>query len=389
MLKAAPHSSGPMRIGLFLGSAGSNSGGPERYETELLRSIAAIDNENQYEIFCLFRGGPERIGVAQDNFTYHTLWPSFRPVSMVTSLPLKLFSHRLDFVHATFIPPIITPCDYAFTLVCTSPFEHPELYPLPIRIRLLALLGLAVRKARLIICISQHIEDVIRERFALPPDRTAVIPLAANPSFRPIPEAACRSFVRDRYGIGVPYFLFSGRWEPRKNIVRILEAFHRFKCEVRSGLKLVLTGERTWAAKDAEETIRRNKMEDEIIDLGKSPVAELPYLYAGAQALIYPSLWEGFGLPILEAMGAGTPVITSNNSSMAEIGRSAALLVDPYSIDDIASAMQRIIADSKLHADLRTRGLARAKLFSWENTAKRTLAVYERMNPSWKGAVAV
>jgi len=387
MLNAAAHSTGPTRIGLFLGSAGSNSGGPERYETELLRSIAAIDKENQYEIFCLFREGPAKIGVVQDNFRYHTLWPSFRPVSMVTSLPLKLFSERLDFVHATYIPPPITPCDYAFTLVCTSQFEHPEFYPLPIRIRLLALMGLAVRKAKLIICISRHIEDVVRERFRLPPERTAVVPLAANSSFRPIPEGECRTFVRERYGIDTPYFLFSGRWEPRKNIVRVLEAFHQFKREVQSDLKLVLTGERTWAAKDAEETIRCNKMEDEIVDLGKSPVAELPHLYAGARALIYPSLWEGFGLPILEAMGAGTPVITSNNSSMAEIGGNAALLVDPYSLDDIASAMQRIAADSKVHADLRVHGLARAKLFSWENTARQTLAAYERINPCWKGAV--
>jgi glycosyltransferase involved in cell wall biosynthesis len=266
-------------------------------------------------------------------------------------------------------------------------FEHPEFYPALIRLRLLALMGLAVRKAKLIICISQHIENVVRERFALPPERTAVVPLAANSSFRPMPEDECQTFVRERYSIGFPYFLFSGRWEQRKNIVRILEAFHRFKNEFPSEIKLVLTGERTWAAKDAEETIRRNKMDNEIMDLGKSLVAELPYLYAGARALIYPSLWEGFGLPLVEAMGAGTPVITSNNSSMAEIGRGAALLVDPLSIDDIASAMHRIATDSRLHADLRTRGLNRAKLFSWENTAKQTLAVYERMNSSWKGAL--
>lgn len=376
MLRAGANSPAPKRIGLFIGSAGSNSGGPERYETELLRSIAAIDKENQYEIFCLFKSGPAKIAVVQDNFRYHTLWPSYRAVSMLTSLPAKLFSYRLDFMHATFIPPPITPHDYVFTLVCSSMFERPEFYPLPIRLRLVALMGLAVRQAKLIICISQHIQDVVRDRFTLPPERTAVIPLAANATFRPIPEAECRTFVRERYGVDAPYFLFSGRWEQRKNIVRILEAFHRFKSEVRSPLKLVLTGERTWAGKEAEETIRRNKMEDEIIDLGKSSVDELPQLYAGAQALIYPSLWEGFGLPIIEAMGTGTPVITSNHSSMAEIGANAALLVDPLSVDDIAAAMHRISSDPVLHADLRARGLDRAKMFSWENTARQTLAAY-------------
>lgn len=380
MLNGKARSSSPKRIGLFMGSAGSNSGGPERYETELARSIAAIDKENRYEVFCLFKQGTAKIAVAQNNFNYHTLWPSYRAISMITSLPVKLAAHPLDFVHATYIPPPVTPYDYVYTLVCSSVFERPDFYPLPIRLRLIALMGLAVRKAKLIICISQHIEDVVRERFALPPDRTVVVPLAANSSFRPIPEDECRRFVRERYGIDTPYFLFSGRWEHRKNIVRVLEAFHRFKREVKSELKLVLTGERTWAAKDAEETIRRNKMQDEIIDVGKSPVNELPELYAGARALIFPSLWEGFGLPILEAMSAGTPVITSNNTSMAEIGSDAALLVDPLSVDEIASAMQRIAADSTLHAELRARGLSRAKLFSWENTAKLTLNAYERLH---------
>lgn len=366
-------------IGLFVGSAGSASGGPERYETELLRAVAAMDKDNLYEIFCLFEGGPSTIGVVQDNFRYHTLWPSNRVVSMLTTLPVKLLGHRLDVLHATFIPPPITPHDYIFTLVCSSMFEHPEFYPLPIRLRLLALMGLAVRKAKLILCISKHIQDVVTDRFCLPADRTAVVHLAANTSFRPLPEADCKAFVRERYGIDTPYFLFSGRWERRKNVVRILEAFHRFKSETRSPLKLVMTGERTWAAKDAEETIRHNRMEDDIIDLGKSPVAELPYLYAGAEALVYPSLWEGFGLPIVEAMGTGTPVITSNTSSMAEIGGKAALLVDPHSIEDIAAAMHRMATDSKLRADLRTLGLERAKSFSWESTARQTLAAYRRI----------
>jgi glycosyltransferase involved in cell wall biosynthesis len=373
------NSSSRKRIGLYIGSAGSNSGGPERYETELLRSIAAIDKGNQYEIFCLFKDGPAKIAVVQDNFRYHTLWPSYRAVSMLTSLPVKLFSQCLDFMHATFIPPPITPHDYVFTLVCSSMFERPEFYPLPIRLRLVALMGLAVRQAKLIICLSQHIQEVVRERFELPPERTTVIPLAANTTFCEIPAVEGRAFLRQRYGIDAPYFLFSGRWERRKNIVRILEAFHRFKSEDRSPLKLVLSGERTWAAKEAEETIRRNKMEDEIVDLGKSPVDELPQLYAGAQALIYTSLWEGFGMPILEAMGTGTPVITSNNSAMAEIGANAALLVDPLSVDDIATAMHSIVADPVLHADLRARGLERAKMFSWENTARQTLAAYRRL----------
>ncbi len=368
------------RIGIFSGSAGSSSGGPERYETELIRAMAPLDQSNEYLVYCLFRDGPERIGVRQDNFRYLSLSPQIRPLSMATSLPLALWRTRPDVVHATFLPPLVSPRRYAFTLVCSSMFEHPELFPPAIRLRLQFLMGLAMRKAGVIICISEHIQHVIRARFGISEDRSTVIPLAASEAFRPIPKAESSEFVRTRYGIDGPYLLFSGRWERRKNVARILEAFHRFKQETHAPHRLVLTGERTWASQEAEAVIQKNRMQDEIIDLGKSPVAELPWLYAGAEALVFCSLWEGFGLPIVEAMRAGTPVITSNNSSMAEIAGDAALLVDPLSIDDIAEAITRITVTERTLLDtLRERGLQRSLNYSWERTARETLAVYERL----------
>lgn len=368
------------RIGIFAGSAGSNSGGPERYETELLRAISAQDRSNEYSVFCLFRDGPARIGVKAENFSYVTLWPRLRPLSMTVSLPAALWRAGLDVLHATFVPPPITPRDYAFTLVCSSMFEHPEFYPPMIRLRLQALMGLAVRKAKLIVCISQHIQDAIRARFRVSEDRSVVVPLAASGEFRPIARDESSAFVKERYGIDGPYLLFSGRWERRKNVARVLEAFRRFKHESRAPHRLVMTGERTWASREADEVIRRHRMESEIVDLGKSPVAELPWLYAGADALVYCSLWEGFGLPIVEAMRAGTPVITSRTSSMVEIGGDAALLVDPTSVDQIAEAMQRITGgEPGLAAALRERGLARGKTYSWERTARETLAAYDRL----------
>jgi glycosyltransferase involved in cell wall biosynthesis len=368
------------RIGIFLGSAGSNSGGPERYETELVRSLAQIDKVNDYNIFCLFRGGPQKVGVKADNVRYTTLWPAVRPVSMLTTLPAQVWRAGLNLLHATFVPPPLATAPYAFTLVCSSMFEHPEFYPPAIRLRLKVLMGLAVRKARLVVCISRHIQDVIRERFGVGDDRSCVIPLAAGEAFRPIARQESAAFVRQHYGIDTPYLLFSGRWERRKNVARILEAFHEFKQASKAPHRLVLTGERTWAAREAEDVIQRLRMHDEIIDLGKSPVQELPWLYAGADALVYCSLWEGFGMPIVEAMRAGTPVITSNNSSMAEIGADAALLVDPYSVHDMAEAMYRVtLGEPGLGEDLRGRGLVQASRYSWERTARETLASYERV----------
>ena len=367
-----------MKIGLFLGSAGSRSGGPERYEVELVRALAGLDHENEYHVICLLRSAPTLIGIEQPNIQYHVMVPNSRVVSMLTSLPLKLAQLDLNVVHATYIPPLMH-SEYVFTLVCSSMFEHPEFYPPAIRARLLFLMKRAVRKARLILCISEHIRNVIQDRFAVEEERVAVVPLGVSPAFRPFDRDASRSFVRERYALEDPYFLFSGRWEPRKNILRIIKAFAAFKRETGSDTKLVFTGQRTWAAQEADRLIEQEGLTQEIRDLGQSPVEELPLLYAGAEALVYPSLWEGFGLPIVEAMAAGTPVITSNNSSMAEIGGDAALLVEPSSVDEIAGAMHRIATDAKGRADLRRRGLERAALFTWERTAQQTLSAYRRM----------
>lgn len=366
-----------MKIGMFLGSVGSDSGGPERYETELVRNLAAIDRHNEYEVLTLFPRGPERL-VAQENFRYRALTPSIRPVSMLTTLPWLMRGAHADVWHATYVPPPFTSEPYLFTLVCSSMLERPELFPPAVRLRLKVLTERAIAKADQILCISDHIRQVVRERYGVSEDRMVVTHLGVSESFQPFDKAEARQFVRQAYGIERPYFLFSGRWEPRKNIVRILQAFARFKAETKSDIVMVFSGERTWAARQADDVIREHGLQDEVVDLGKSPWEELPQLYSGSLALIYPSLWEGFGLPIVEGMAAGTPVVTSNNSSMKEIGGDAALLVEPESVDDIAAAMQALAADPDLRTNLRNRGLERVKDFTWRKTAEKTLQYYEQ-----------
>ena len=366
-----------MKIGMFLGSVGSNSGGPERYELELVKNLAAIDQTNEYELLTLFQTGSERLA-DQENFSVRALAPAIRPVSMLTSLPLQMLRSQSDVWHATYLPPPLSPKSYIYTLVCSSMIEHPELFPPAIRLRLTALTNRAIAKAELIVCISDHIRQVVRERYKVSEDRLAVTHLGASEVFRSLDKQVARRFVRDTYGIDRPYFLFSGRWEPRKNIVRIIKAFARFRAESKLDMQLVFSGERTWAAQEADDVIRQYGLESDVVELGKSPMSELPQLYSGAVALAYPSLWEGFGLPIVEAMAAGTPVITSNNSSMREIGGDAAILVDPESVEEIAMAMHSIASDVSLQQSLRDKGLARATQYTWRSTAEQTLALYKR-----------
>lgn len=366
-----------MKFGIFLGNAGRNSGGPEIYESELVRSLASIDKQNEYEIFCLDRRAPSVVGVVQENFRYHVLWPQVRPVSMTISLALAARRYKTQSLHATFMPPVFSPQPFILTLVCFSMFSRPEFYPPSIRLRVQALTRLGLRTARYFLCVSNNVRELFAEKFKIPECRLLLSHMAASHIFRPLPRQDTREELAERFSIKDPYFLFSGRWEYRKNIVGTLRAFALFK--KRTGLphKLVLTGSRTWAAQEAERVIHESGLEKEVIDLGKSPYAGLPLLYGGAEALIYASFWEGFGMPLVESMACGTPVITSNISSMPEVAGDAGLYVDPQSVEEIAEAMGQIAGSPALRAKLSAAALERAKRFTWEETARRTLRTYQ------------
>ena len=368
-----------MKIALFLGNAGKNSGGPEVYEIELLRSLARIDKKNDYHIFFLFEKGPEKVGVQPENFTYHMLRPDLRAISLSVTLPLALRKLNADAVHSTFIPPLLIPERMAYTLPCTGVFEHPGHYPLPIRVRLQVLCGLGIRYSQNVVCISEHVRQWLRHKTGLPEERLPLVPLGVSTAFRPMAEEERRAVVQDKYGLAFPYFLYSGRWERRKNLPRLIQAFARFKRERDTAFKLVLSGERTWASQEVDALIKRLGLHDSVVDLGKSPLEDLPALYGGAAALMYPSLWESFGLPIVEAMRCGTPVMTSKTSAMPETAGGAALLVDPFSAEEMAEAMDLLSQDVELRQRLRDKGLLRAEYFSWDATAEKSLEIYSRL----------
>jgi len=368
-----------LKYGVFISNAGRNSGGPEVFESELIRSFARLDQENEYHLFCLNRAAKSVIGIEQDNIIYHDLRPDLRPVSMLFDLPYRIARIKPDVMHAPVIPPPIVPGGLIFTLVCSTLIKHPELYPPLIRLRLKALVQPAIQKARLLLTVSEDVRNHAIEAFKLPPEKVRTVYLGVNPSFRPLERSEIEATIAGKYGIHDPYFLFSGRWEKRKNIFRVLEAFTRFKSEHRTNYKLVFTGGRSWSSDEVEQFIDKLGIESDFIDAGKSPLTDLPPLYAGAAALVYPSLWEGFGMPIVEAMACGTPIITSNLSSMPEIAGNAALLVDPYSSDEIQEAFYRISSDPRMCRTLAANGLKRSKKFTWDSTARQTLAAYRQL----------
>ncbi len=366
------------RIGILVVMAGREAGGPETYEHNLVRALAALDEHNEYHILGFSEAALDSFGVHRENVHYHRLAGGVRAMQMSLGLSHTARRQRLDLLHAAFIAPPFRPVDYVFTLHCSSPFMHPEMYPPLIRWRLKFLIQRGMRQARHIMCVSRNVLDLAREYYGIPEERMSVVYNGISEHFRPVPALERADFLAS-LGLEEPYFLFAGRFEPRKNVPRILRAFHRFHHEVDATPRLVLAGNSTWDGDRVEETLEKLALGDAVMRLGTHIDNErMPALYSGAMALIYPSLWEGFGLPVIEAMACGTPVLTSNLSSLPEVAGDAALLVDPTDVDEIAHGMERLATDDALRNGLIAKGLARAAAFSWRNTARQVLDVYQR-----------
>jgi glycosyltransferase involved in cell wall biosynthesis len=365
-----------LKVGIFMVMTGRQAGGPETYERSLVQALSRVDARMHLQTYCLAAGAPALLPAEGELLHHHVLQPSWRVFSTSVSLPWRMHRDGIDLLHAPFTPPPFSNKPYVFTHHCFSTFNHPEFYDPRILVRLNALIKRGLQAARHIICVSQCTLDYTAELFKLDRSRMSVVHNGVGPEFQPSDHEAAQAAMAQRHGLKQPYFLFVGKLEARKNIVRILEAFDAFRHECRDPVQLVLAGRRTPLTEGLDEIIRQRGLASQVVEIGYVPDADLPLLYRAAHAFVFPTLWEGFGIPVLEAMACGTPVITSNLSSLPEVAADAALLVDPRRSDDIAQAMLRLWREPALHRELTTRGLANASRFSWERTARETSAVY-------------
>ena len=231
------------------------------------------------------------------------------------------------------------------------------------------------RRADHIIAISESTRRDLIAAYHLPPEKITVVHEAAAPHFGPRSAQAVEA-VRARYGLPQRYLLVVGTIEPRKNLPRLLSAFERLHAE---GLTeaLVVVGKRGWLYGDFFAQLERSPVREAVLFPGYVPDDDLPAIYAGAQALALPSLYEGFGLPVLEGMACGAPVACSDTSSLPEVAGDAALYFDPRDVDAIAEALRRLLSDADLQAQMRQCGFERAGTFSWERVAAETKVVYD------------
>jgi glycosyltransferase involved in cell wall biosynthesis len=365
-----------MLIGIETSAASLESAGDTTYMRELLTGLARIDTRNHYRLIAV-RPHPFYAQLTE-RFTFHRLPRPWSLLRYFSSLTWELRRHPVDVFHVQYI----LPTGYSGRAVATIHdlhFEHyPLHYPLVDRLFLKTFVRRTALRVDKILTDSTHSKHDLRTRYGLSDEKIAVIPLGINSRFRPEPNPERLRAVREKYGIAERFILFIGRLvDQRKNASLLMEAFITLGREAACGHQLVIAGKNEGRGPQALAAKAQTLGEGRIHFPGFIAEADVPALMSAATIFVYPSLFEGFGLPPLEAMACGTPVISSNATSLPEVVGDAALLINPHHKDELVEALRRLLADADLRQHLRELGLQRAAQYVWETCARQTLAVYE------------
>ncbi len=304
-----------------------------------------------------------------------TTIPTFHPREQ-TDLPRLIRSLRPDLAHLPYnVRPYRPGLPNLLTLFDAIPRRFPACYPRRTRWTIAIVQRLAIRSADAFVAISAATARDFQHLYRLPAERITLTPLAADPAFRPQPPEQIET-VRQRLALPARYVLYLGSNQPHKNLPALLAAWSILSAAAPRPL-LVIAG--AWDPHHPQALQQAERLGGTVRFLPNVAAADLPGLYSGAECFVFPSLYEGFGLPVLEAMACGTPVVCSNASSLPEVAGDAALLFDPTQPEAIAAAIARLLAEPDLAADLICRGLAQAANFSWQRTAAATLSAYQRL----------
>jgi glycosyltransferase involved in cell wall biosynthesis len=367
-----------MLIGLEASALHGCKSGVGYYTENLLSSVMSLAPEHKYVLFSNRDMGEswERLG---GEVLYRRYLFRVRAAWMQAMLPRALREVGPDICHFTnYLAPLYSNCPYIVTIYDMTLFVTPRLHRFKKLVLDRSLIPRVARRADAIITVSNSAREDIVRLLGVPRRKVKVIPGAVSSDFRPITDQAQLDAVRARYSLTVPYILYVGTIEPRKNLLRLVRAFAQLK---KRGLphKLAIVGQQGWHWSPIVAEVERLGLKRDVVFTGYVPFEDLPALYSAAEAMAFPSLYEGFGLPVVEAMACGTPVVTSNSSSLAEVADGAALLVNPRSVTQMADALYNINHDPDLRADLSERGLERAAQFTWEQSARATLDLYEQV----------
>jgi len=351
--------------------------GTEWYSYHLIRTLAEIDKENQYKLY-LNKSVEEGLKNLGSNFKEKVLkWP---PVRLWTQFRLS-FEMLRQSPDVLFIPahvlPLIMPKKSVVTIHDIGFEKHPELYSWKDIWYHKWAIYWAKKKASKIITISEYSKNDLIEKYKIDPEKIKVIHLGYdNDLYKLVDDQGKILSVLNKYVISRPYLLFIGRLEQKKNVLGLIEAFNILKkLGEYKDLKLVLVGRPGYKFGSIEEKIKEYGLENSVLVLGWVPQKDLAYLLNGAEAFVLPSFFEGFGLPILEAMACGTPVLASNRASIPEVAGGAAELFDPKNTEDMVNSIKKVLSNKEHKEELIEKGLERVKNFSWQKCSRETLKV--------------
>ncbi|MDQ1523851.1 MAG: hypothetical protein QOE47_1775 [Pyrinomonadaceae bacterium] len=370
-----------LHIAIDAHTVGTGLAGVETYITNLIEALAASPEgaSHRYTLYVTRGRAGDRFAGRWPHVSVRRTLPHTPLVRLPLTFPLELRRHAADVLHVQFTAPPFSPCPVVATIHDLS-FEHlPETFKRRSWMQLRLTVRRTARTAAHIITPSEFSRRDLIETYGVAPERISVTHAAAAPHFRPASQEAVAD-ARRRYGIGGDYVLAVGSIQPRKNLVRLVRAYSDLRRR-RSHDKLpqlVLVGKRAWLYGETLRAVEQSGVAANVIFTGYVPEQDLPALYTGALCFVYPSYFEGFGLPPLEAMQCGAAVVAGDRTSLPEVIGDAGLLVNPFDEDAIGAAVARLIDDGDLRANLRSRSLKRAARFSWAETARQTLQVYEQ-----------
>jgi len=330
---------------------------------------------------CLPR--PEQVRTRNVAFQ-RPFWPNspriLRILWQQALLPRRLRRDRIDLLHApAYTAPLLARPPYVLTVYDVIALKFPQSCKRANVWHYRAVLPRSVRRAARLIVPSRCTADDLHELLGVPKEKIRVIPLGVSGAFRRVDDPLRLAEFRRRWGLPDRYVLYLGNLEPKKNLHRLLEAFAQGRHSGRITHRLVLAGAKAWHTAAWRRALRDQRLGDAVTILRRLPDKELPLLYSGASVFVFPSLYEGFGLPPLEAMACGVPVITSSGGALPEVVGDAALVLPECDPRQLRIAIEKVLANSFLRERLRTRGLARARRFTWERTAQATAEVYREV----------
>jgi len=375
-------------VGIDVTAALTQGGGIGRYTRELVRAVVAQGDDLEY---CLFSarppaelpvpdplpGGPRvrhRPAPLSERWLYR-LWYRLR-----LPLPVQWFAGQLDLFHSPdfVLPPVRGEVPTLLTVHDLSFVHYPQAFTPPLVGYLSRVVPWSVRRATHVLADSRATKEDLQSIWGVSPDKITVLYSGVGGNFQPVTGARALANVRRRYELGdAPYLLSVSTLQPRKNYRMLIRAFR--PVAARHPHRLVIAGDKGWLYEDVLSEVQRQGLDERVHFAGFVDDADLPALYSGADLFVFPSLYEGFGLTLLEAMACGVPVITSTASSLPEVAGDAAVQLSPYEEEAWAAAMSRLLADEEKRLQLAAAGFARAEQFTWEEAARRLCALYREL----------